>query len=123
MKNLLLILVVTLLCGTAVSHAEDPERLRAPIAQADGMRRGEDGNRAERGRDHDRDRDRDRGRRNVIVVGVPIFVGPGYVPYYAMPSTDPYETIDGFWYYCPAPAGYYPDVSECASGWRLVPSV
>lgn len=114
MKNLLLILVVSLLCGAAVSHAEDRDRLRAPIAQTDGMRRGADGNRAERGRDG--------GRRPIIVVGVPIFVGPGYVPYYAMPSTEPYETIDGFWYYCPAPAGYYPDVAECSSGWRLVPS-
>jgi hypothetical protein len=114
MKNFLLILVVTLLCGAAVSQAEDRERLRAPNAQTDGMRRGENGNRAERGRDH--------GRRSIIVVGVPILVGPGYIPYYAMPTANPYETIDGFWYYCPAPAGYYPDVTECASGWRLVPS-
>lgn len=116
MKNLLLILAATLLCGAAVCHADDRERLRPPIAQMDGIRRGEDGNRVERDRDHRR-------RPTIIVVAVPVLVGPGYASYYAIPSTDPYRTIDGFWYYCTDPAGYYPDVSECPNGWRLVPAV
>lgn len=31
------------------------------------------------------------------------------------PAQEPY-----YWYYCPNPAGYYPNVKECPSGWLTV---
>jgi hypothetical protein len=30
------------------------------------------------------------------------------------------EPQPGYWYYCEAPAGYYPDVAQCPGGWRAV---
>jgi hypothetical protein len=104
----------TLLCGTAISNAQDRERPHATVPQTEGMRRGEG--------PHDIDVDRDhRHRPIVIIVGAPIFAGPPYDSYYPAAPMDLYRTIDGFYYYCAEPAGYYPAVPDCPSGWRLVP--
>lgn len=57
-------------------------------------------------------------------------------PYYyppaaaAVPSSPPVyiqknqpsaqQNPPGYWYYCPNPPGYYPDVKECPNGWQQV---
>lgn len=104
---------MALLCGTASSYAQDLERTYAVVAQMDGMRRGEG--------PHKGDGDRHHPHRPPVIVGVPIFVDPGYGSYYLGPPSDAYRTLDGFYYYCADMAGYYPAVPECPSGWRLVP--
>jgi hypothetical protein len=114
MKKLLSIFVAALVCGTAISHAEDRDGARTAVVHMAGTQRGEGEHRG----------DRDRGQRHrptVLIVGVPIFVGPAYAPYYAVAPDYLYQTIDGFYYFCADPAGYYPVVQECANGWRLVP--
>jgi hypothetical protein len=111
---LIFVLVGTLLCGTAISNAQDRERPHAAVAQMEGMRRGEGS--------HDADVDRDHRRRPVVtVVVVPILAGPAYGSYYQAAPMDLYRTIDGFYYYCAETAGYYPAVQDCPNGWRLVP--
>jgi hypothetical protein len=32
------------------------------------------------------------------------------------------QNLPPTWYYCDRPAGYYPYVPECASGWKAVPA-
>ena len=61
-------------------------------------------------------------------IGAPIVFGPGYYPYdYSYPYgySYPYESQDSganYWY-CPNPAGYYPNVQTCPSGWlQVVPN-
>jgi hypothetical protein len=61
-------------------------------------------------------------------IGAPIVFGPGYYPYdysYPYAYSYPYESQDSganYWY-CPNPAGYYPDVQTCPSGWlQVVPN-
>ena len=68
----------------------------------------------------------------IVYVYVPVYVpvGAGYYPYYYAPAVpmyvdqDPpyyaYREPNGFYYWCPAPAGYYPDQQDCPIGWRLV---
>lgn len=46
----------------------------------------------------------------------PDFVGDYYVPSQA------YAPPGRVWYYCYSPAGYYPYVPACPSGWRVVPA-
>lgn len=78
-------------------------------------------------------------------LSLPLFAGPYYAPYYPYyrpyyppitvpvpveppayiersPSQPPPapQLPAGYWYYCYDPAGYYPYVSECPSGWRQV---
>ena len=50
-------------------------------------------------------------------IGAPLIFGPGYYPYgYSYP-------YDYSAWYCPNPAGYYPDVQTCPSGWvQVVPN-
>jgi len=71
-----------------------------------------------------------RGHR-IIVIYVPyIPVGAAYYPYYYAPAEPAYGEQDppvyayrepsGFYYWCPGPAGYYPDQQDCPTGWRLV---
>jgi hypothetical protein len=65
-------------------------------------------------------------------IGAPIIFGPGYYyPYgYFYPYGDPdaaevepQDSGSNYWYYCPNPAGYYPDVQTCPSGWlQVVPN-
>jgi len=60
----------------------------------------------------------------------PYYVEPTYVnpPVVAPPPAPPYaaqslpsETLGGqWWYLCKKPAGYYPYVRECPSGWEKV---
>ena len=104
---LIFVAAATLLCGTAISDAQDRERPGATVAQTEGIRRGEGPHNVDVDRDH-------RHRPIVIIVGVPIYDYP------AAPM-DLYRTIDGFYYYCAEPAGYFPAVPDCPSGWRLVP--
>jgi hypothetical protein len=57
-----------------------------------------------------------------VVLAGPIFVAPSYFPYVSTPyypasfygQDDPGSY---FLYYCPSPAGYYPDVADCPAGW------
>jgi hypothetical protein len=52
-------------------------------------------------------------------IGAPVIVGPGYYPY---GYDDSYGDTPSYWY-CPDPAGYYPDVQTCPSGWmQAVPN-
>ena len=68
-------------------------------------------------------------------IGAPIIFGPGYYPYdYSYPYEDapftfygdpdatdvePQNSGSNNWY-CRDPAGYYPDVQTCPSGWMQV---
>ena len=79
-------------------------------------------------------------------VGIGLYVGPGWWPYPAYPYYYPYypyyyqqppvivqeppeiyvqpaPTEQGeYWYFCPDPKGYYPDVKKCPKGWlKVVP--
>ena len=62
-----------------------------------------------------------------VFVGPPIVFGPQYYPYgYSAPYgySYPYDDDSGssYWY-CADPAGYYPDVQTCPSGWvQVVPN-
>jgi hypothetical protein len=53
------------------------------------------------------------------------FVGFGFFPYFGYGYYDygaygqPYYSV---WYYCPAPAGYYPYVTQCGTAWQTVPA-
>ena len=68
-------------------------------------------------------------RHKVIVVYVPA-IRPVDTPYYYAPDTpfyvdqDPpygaYREVNGFYYWCNDPAGYYPYQPDCPTGWRLV---
>jgi hypothetical protein len=61
-----------------------------------------------------------------IVIYVPAYGTPYYyappIPGYV--DQDPpdyaYQEPNGFYYWCPDPAGYYPDQQDCPIGWRLV---
>jgi hypothetical protein len=83
-----------------------------------------------------------------VFFGPRVFVGPrfygGYYPFYPYyygypypyydypppvvvtpPPTDyvqraPSTPVSGYWYYCQDPAGYYPTVAACPSGWVQV---
>ena len=72
---------------------------------------------------------------------VPLWVGPGYwgpgpwwgPPYYYYPAPpvivqqppvyiqqEPPAQQPYYWYYCPNPAGYYPYIKDCPTGWMQV---
>jgi hypothetical protein len=59
-----------------------------------------------------------------VFVGPPIIFGPEFYPYgYSDPYdySYPYGSDPGSMYwYCRDPAGYYPDVQTCPSGWMQV---
>ena len=59
-----------------------------------------------------------------VVLSGPIFVAPYYyypyvsTPYYPASFYAPDDPDTGYFlYYCPSPAGYYPDVTDCPAGW------
>lgn len=57
----------------------------------------------------------------VIVIGGPFFWGP----YYGDPAFYPVAPVyvapnDNYSYYCNDPAGYYPELASCPSGWLRV---
>lgn len=45
---------------------------------------------------------------------------PAPVQYEPAPAATP--PTAQFWYYCETPAGYYPYVASCPSGWKTVPA-
>jgi hypothetical protein len=53
---------------------------------------------------------------NGFLIGAPVILGPGYYPYGYGYS---YGDMPSYWY-CRDPAGYYPDVQTCPSGWMQV---
>lgn len=59
----------------------------------------------------------------VIVIGGPFFWDPYYYDPALYPAGSVYIAPDGnYSYYCNNPAGYYPEVPSCPSGWlRVVP--
>lgn len=72
-----------------------------------------------------------------VFIGVPLGTPWHYRPYYpyppvvAIPATPPVyieqsipvqQQPGSWWYYCKAPQGYYPYVTQCPSGWQLVPA-
>jgi hypothetical protein len=58
-----------------------------------------------------------------VVLGGPYFIQPTSYPYVAtpyFPATfyDPGDPGAGYnLFYCPSPAGYFPDVTDCPAGW------
>jgi hypothetical protein len=56
-----------------------------------------------------------------VFIGPPVIFGPGYYPYgYSYPYGD---DLSSYQWYCRDPAGYYPDVQSCPSGWlQVVPN-
>jgi hypothetical protein len=63
-----------------------------------------------------------------VFVGAPLFL-PGYYyppPYYYPPYYSSPEYIEqgspqgNWWYYCAAAGSYYPNVTQCPSGWQRV---
>jgi hypothetical protein len=68
-----------------------------------------------------------------VFINPPIIFGPGYYPYgysypygYDSPYAYSYPYVDdssSYSWYCRDPAGYYPDVQTCPSGWlQVVPN-
>ncbi len=60
-------------------------------------------------------------------VGVGLGLGWwGYAPYYGYPDYGYYDYGQPYptqtWYYCSDPAGYYPYVTQCNTGWQPVPA-
>jgi hypothetical protein len=62
--------------------------------------------------------------RNFVVIAGPIYVQPWvYYPFVSTPDYpatfwDPNDPGAGYnLYYCPSPAGYFPDVTDCPAGW------
>jgi hypothetical protein len=111
--RLILVAVVALLGASLASYAQDGQRSPATATQNAGMRHGERPPTIVGDRDHRR-------RPIVVIVAVPSLAGPDYY-YYSSAPEDLYRTLDGFYYYCPDPAGYYPVVPDCPNGWRLIP--
>ncbi len=60
----------------------------------------------------------------VVPVQPPVYVerDSGYSAAPQAPAPQASQPLEsGFWYYCRNPAGYYPNVAECAGGWEKVP--
>jgi hypothetical protein len=71
-------------------------------------------------RDHRFDGDRFHGNR-FFFGGSFADPGWGYYPYYDYYDySQPYSSQT--WYYCSDPAGYYPYVTQCNTGWQTVPA-
>jgi hypothetical protein len=57
-----------------------------------------------------------------VIVGPPIVVSPPPPPLvYVERPRDEEPPADGFWYWCAAPQGWYPEVNDCPQGWQPVP--
>ena len=112
---LVFVMVLTLLGGMGVGSAQDRDARIANTPQRERMLRGDGSHKVDGDREH-------RHHRAVVVVGVPVFVGPyGQYGLYDAAPPEAYRTLEGFYYYCYEPSGYYPAVPDCPSGWRLVP--
>jgi len=58
---------------------------------------------------------------------VVIWPAPFLIPWYDYPSPLAYENAPAYvqqganyWYYCPDPNGYYPDIQNCSKQWLLI---
>lgn len=58
----------------------------------------------------------------VVYAPPPYYYAPPPVVYAPPPAPTPLAPQAQTWYYCDNPKGYYPYVSNCASGWRQVPA-
>jgi hypothetical protein len=58
------------------------------------------------------------------VLGWPYYPygGDYYYPYYGYGYDTGQPTASQSWYYCSDPAGYYPYVAQCNTGWQAVPA-
>ena len=56
----------------------------------------------------------------IIFLSVGIYYGYGYYPYDGYYDSGQYSS-SSMWYYCSDPAGYYPYISQCDTGWQPVP--
>ncbi|MGH6981364.1 MAG: hypothetical protein ACREFC_09175 [Stellaceae bacterium] len=52
----------------------------------------------------------------------PVVYAPSYVPADPDYAAQPAAAAPATWYYCDAPAGYYPYVQHCSTPWRPVPA-
>lgn len=53
----------------------------------------------------------------------PVYPYPDpYLPPLVTPPPTPAAAAPQYWYYCPAPAGYYPYVPQCSTDWQPVPA-
>ena len=52
--------------------------------------------------------------------GVRIYYRYGYYPYDSYYDSGQYSS-SATWYYCSDPAGYYPYITQCDTGWQTVP--
>jgi hypothetical protein len=68
---------------------------------------------------HGRDFGRFQGRE-FFGLGYPYGYGWDYYPDYGYDYDQP--SISQSWYYCSDPAGYYPYVTQCNTGWQTVPA-
>jgi hypothetical protein len=60
-------------------------------------------------------------RREGFRGGFLVYPGWGYYPDYSYYDySQPYSSQT--WYYCSDPAGYYPYVTQCNTGWQTVPA-
>src|SRR5258706_12385028 len=107
---------VTLLCGTAISNAQDRERLHAAVPQMEGARRGEGPTKGDGDRAHLH-------RPAVIVVAGPIFVSPAYGPYFQPPPKEPYRKLAWVYFYLGEFSKSLPARQDCPNGWGLGPQV
>jgi hypothetical protein len=53
-------------------------------------------------------------------LGYPYGYGWDYYPDYGYDYGQP--SASQTWYYCYDPAGYYPYVTQCNTGWQMVPA-
>ena len=75
-----------------------------------------------------------RGFSGVVVIGGAGFLYPYAYPYYAYPYPYAYDSSliatpaynmpppAPIWYYCEASGAYYPYVTTCVDGWKVVPA-
>ena len=102
-----LVATVALLAAPAIANVQTPATSHMEAThQMDGSHGGR--------------RDDHHGHRAPVVVGVPFYGAPP-IDYFDYSTPDAYSTLEGLYYYCNNPAGYYPSVPDCPSGWRLVP--
>jgi len=50
------------------------------------------------------------------------YPNPYVPPVFVVQPPPPPSVPPSYWYYCDNPAGYYPYIARCYSGWRAVPA-
>jgi hypothetical protein len=126
------VMVAAMLIGPGIAAADTgASRTNDPIATGMHDKRDEKG--AGSGANGQAYGHRQDGRHRPRVVAILVYVPeirPVNAPYYYAPDTpvyidqDPpdgaYREVNGFYYWCNSPAGYYPLQPDCPTGWRLV---